>query len=260
MSWNQRLWLDHSTVLGRFLSQRDLQRLRRYEAEVIPLFDACTVASNNEMHHLLRLGFSTKVGVIPNSIDTHHFTPNILKKTKNSDILFVGQMSYTPNIDAATYFVQKIFPAILRAIPSARFFIVGQKPSDEVLKLHDGTRIIVTGEVPDTRMYHEQCSVIVTPIRYGGGTRIKILEAMAMSKAVVSTTVGAEGIPITQGKDIILADHEDEFAAQCVKLLLDHPLRWEIGHKAREFACKYFDSQLVEDRIRKYYASLKEAG
>jgi glycosyltransferase involved in cell wall biosynthesis len=159
-----------------------------------------------------------------------------------------------------TYFVQKIFPVILKTIPTARFFIVGQKPSEDVLKLHDGTRVIVTGEVPDTRVYHEQCSVVVTPIRYGGGTRIKILEAMAMGKAVVSTLIGAEGIPVAHDKNIMIADHEDEFASQCVKLLQDYPLRRAIGDQGREFVSKYFDSRLIEDQIRTYYASMKEAG
>ena len=251
---------SHSTVFGRFLRQRDLQRLRRYEADTIPRLDACTVSSDIEMQNLSRLGFSNKKEVIPNSVDTGHYAPNILKETKDSDILFVGQMSYSPNVDAVTYFVQKIFPSVLKAIPSARFFIVGQKPSEEVLKLHDGMRVIVTGEVPDTRVYHEKCAAIATPIRYGGGTRIKILEAMAMGKAVVSTSIGAEGIPATHDKNIIIADHEDEFAARCVKLLQDYPLRRAIGDQAREFVCKYFDNRLIEDRIRAYYASIKEAG
>ena len=248
-----------STSFGRFLHRLDLQRLRRYESEIIPQFDACTVSSDIEMSHLSRLGFINKKEVIQNSIDTHYYTPDSLNETNNQDILFVGKMSYSPNVDAVTYFVQKIFPEILKKIPSVRFFIVGQKPSGDVLKLHDETRVIVTGEVPDTRVYHERCSVFVTPIRYGGGTRIKILEAMAMKKAVVSTSVGAEGIPVTNGRDIIIADNDDEFAAQCIKLIQDHSLNRAIGGQAREFVCKFFDSRIIEDRIRSFYARIRSA-
>jgi glycosyltransferase involved in cell wall biosynthesis len=249
-----------STSFGIFLRRLDLQRLRRYESEIIPLFDVCTVSSDIEMRNLSRLGFANKKEVIPNSIDTRYYEPDSLNEKMNPDILFVGQMSYSPNIDAVTYFVQKIFPSVLKKIPSARFIIVGQKPSEQVMKLHDATRVIVTGEVPDTRVYHEQCSVFVTPIRFGGGTRIKILEAMAMKKAVVSTSIGAEGIPVTHGKDIFIADNDDEFAAQCVKLIEDQPLNRTIGDQARDFVCKSYDSRIIEDRIRSYYSRFMDAG
>lgn len=245
---------------GRFLRRLDLKRLRKYESEIIPQFDACTVSSDIEMRHLSRLGNTNKNEVIPNSIDTRYYASDILNETKNQDILFLGQMSYSPNVDAVTYFVQKIFPSILKKVPTARFFIVGQKPSQNIMKLHDATRVIVTGEVPDTRVYHEQCSVFVTPIRFGGGTRIKILEAMAMNKAVVSTSIGAEGIPVTHGRDIIIADNDDEFAAQCVKLIKDQPLNRSIGEQARKFVCKYYDSRIIEDRICSYYSSIMDAG
>jgi glycosyltransferase involved in cell wall biosynthesis len=251
---------SRSTYFGRFLRRLDLQRLRKYESEIIPRFDACTVSSDIEMRHLSRLGFAKNKQVIPNSIDTRYYAPDTLNETRNKDILFVGQMSYSPNVDAVTYFVQKIFPAVLKKVPSARFFIVGQKPSENVMKLHDATRVIVTGEVLDTRVYHEQCAVFVTPIRFGGGTRIKILEAMAMKKAVVSTSVGAEGIPVTHGRDIIIADNEDEFAAQCVRLIEDHPLNRIIGDQAREFVSKFYDSRIIEDRICSYYSWIMDAG
>ena len=249
-----------STSFGKYLRRLDLQRLRRYESEVIPRFDACTVSSDIEMHNLSRLGFASKIEVIPNSIDTGYYEPHSPDESVNPDILFVGQMSYSPNVDAVTYFVEKIFPSVLKKVPSARFMIVGQKPSERVMKLHDASHVIVTGEVPDTRVYHEQCTVIVTPIRYGGGTRIKILEAMAMKKAVVSTSVGAEGIPVTHGRDILIADKEDEFAAQCVKLIEDRTLNRTIGEQAREFVCRYYDSGIIEERISSYYSRIMEAG
>jgi glycosyltransferase involved in cell wall biosynthesis len=194
--------------------------------------------------------------VVPNSVDTEFFRANGEKFTDNNDIVFVGNMSFAPNVDAVKYFVRAIFPKIVADIPSSRFIIVGKRPIESVLDLSDRKAIIVTGEVTDVREYYQECALVVTPIRFGGGTRVKILEGMAMGKAIVSTSVGAEGISVENNRDIILEDREDIFAEKCVMLLKNKAQRREIGRHARRLVTQFYDRQAVEEKIKMYYRAI----
>lgn len=247
--------LPPRTAVGRTLRRLDLRRLRRYEKRTVPLFDACVVCSDSDREEVLKKGLSINPWVIPNAVDTRYFQPDIANASENQDILFVGNMNFSPNVDAVRYFAERIFPAVLRQIPTARFIVAGQKPVDSVSGLANGDTIIVTGKVADPREYYNRSAIAVAPIRFGGGTRVKILEAMAMGKAVVTTPIGVEGIPATDREEMIIASDENDFAAGCVQLLGDRALRAEMGRKAREFVSKYFDASLIEDRIRNYYLS-----
>ena len=213
------------TRIGKLLTRLDLARLRRYEKMAIPLFDACVVCSELDQEKVISYGLSNNALVIPNSVDSDYFKPLPEIPDTSQDILFPGNMSFSPNVDAVRYFAREVFPAISRKAPNARFIIAGKKPVQAVSSLANGTSIIVTGELPDLRPTYGQSAVVAIPIRYGGGTRVKILEAMAMGKAVVSTTIGAEGIPVRDGQEIVIADHADDLADQCVRLLNDPVLR-----------------------------------
>lgn len=248
------------TWIGKSLSWLDLGRLKQYEKRTIPLFDACVVCSEWDKGKVSRNGLSKNPWVIPNSVDTHYFKPDFSNLTNSRDILFLGNMSFHPNVDAVRYFAKEIFPFILKEVPASRFVIAGKKPVADVLNLANGKTIIVTGEIPDPRPYYAQSSVVVTPIRYGGGTRVKILEAMSMGKAVVSTAIGAEGIPAKNGDEIILADLADDFADQCIRLLNSPDLRHSIGRRSHEFVVKNFDRNLIETQIHYMYGSFLKDG
>jgi glycosyltransferase involved in cell wall biosynthesis len=244
------------SFLGRYLRILDLHRLRKYEKHIIPLFDACIVCSDLDRHKILRNNLSNNPWVIPNVVDTDFFKPGPQSEIENHDILFLGNMGFPPNIDAVHFFARRIFPGILAEIPTSRFIIVGKNPVESVSELADGKNVIVIGEVPDTRKYYAECSIVITPIRSGGGTRVKILEAMAMGKPIVTTSIGVEGIPASEGEEILIADKEDLFATKCVKLLLDAQLRTHIGRNARDFVRRYFDRNSTEKEIEKYYTSI----
>jgi len=175
------------------------------------------------------LGDGSRIWVVPNGVELPLAQPTPRPSTAELVLLFVGEMSYAPNIDAVQFFTRKIFPHIRREIPAVRFMIVGREPDHAVKALHDGQSIIVTGSVPSVEPYLEKATLVVVPIRFGGGTRIKILEAMAHGKAVVSTRVGAEGLDLESWKHLLVTDSPSSFTDACLLLLRDRPLRERIA-------------------------------
>lgn len=171
------------------------------------------------------LGPQARVWVVPNGIDLPTEGPVTSPPPEVPTFVFVGAMFYEPNIDAVHFFAREIFPLIRRRLPRARFVVVGRDPRPDVVALADGSGITVTGTVDDVSPHLAAASVAVIPIRYGSGTRIKILEAFAHKVPVVSTTMGAEGLEVTDTRDLLLADDPRAFASACVRLACDRPLR-----------------------------------
>jgi glycosyltransferase involved in cell wall biosynthesis len=147
-------------------------------------------------------------------------------------------MDWQPNVDAVGYFCQEIWPAVLAKVPDAKFRVVGRNPDRRVLQLASNS-IEVTGRVPSVLEHLHQATVVVVPLRIAGGTRLKIYEAMAAGRAVVSTSVGAEGLDVHDGKDVILADHPASFANSIVGLLQDRELRRRYERAAIESAAQH---------------------
>jgi glycosyltransferase involved in cell wall biosynthesis len=148
-------------------------------------------------------------------------------------------MHYPPNVDAALWFCERIWPQLRRRLPDLHFTIVGRNPDPRVVALGRRQGVVVTGEVADVRPYLAGCRCVVVPLRSGGGTRLKILEAMAMARPVVSTALGAEGLAITPGRDILIADEAERFATHVVDLL---------GSAERALLLGQAGRRLVEDR------------
>jgi glycosyltransferase involved in cell wall biosynthesis len=164
-------------------------------------------------------------------------------------LLLIGKMNYGPNHDSALFFCREILPLIRQAEPRAHVLIVGREPEEEIVALHTGTDIVVTGTVDDVEPYFAQAAIVVVPLRAGGGTRVKILEALARGKAVVSTTIGAEGLGLRTGTELYLADRASEFARCCVTLMADPAARSALGAAGRrriekEYGVHAFDEQV----------------
>lgn len=244
------------TAPGRMLRRMDLHRLRKYERRVLPRFNACIVCSEVDKKRILRQRLSDHPWVVENAVDTTYFRPGNDQGQPASDIVFVGNMGYEPNIDAVRYFAREILPIIRSQVPACRFIIVGKEPGEIVNAQADGHTVLVTGAVEDVRPYYECAAVSVAPIRFGGGTRIKILEAMAMGKAVVSTTIGIEGIPAANGREAVIADDPGGFAKACIELLRDVERANELGRNARSFVCRRFDRPIIEHKIQSYFESI----
>lgn len=248
------------TAVGRCLHRLDLLRLERYERKIVPLFDASIVCSDVDRDKVVARRLSRNPWIIPNGVDVEYFRPGEREDGCPRDLLFLGNMNYSANVDAVKYFLEKIFPHIVEKMPDCRFVIVGRNAVKALANVTQGHGIRIVGDVADTRVFYRKAALVVTPIRIGGGTRVKILEAMAMGKAIVSTTLGAEGIDAADGKEIALADEEEEFAAKCVFLLGDRRVRGAMGENARRLVAEKYDVKVIDKSIQGYYLSARGIG
>ena len=244
------------SILKKMLFAAQARKMKRFEAEKVREFSDVLAVSEGDRNILNSLGKNqTRVHVIPNGVDTEFFQLTIdARQSSGEALVFTGSMDWLPNEDAVLFFCREILPLIWKEKPQIKFYIVGKSPSPaiEVLAGQE-PRIIVTGKVDDVRPFIEQAKVFVVPMRVGGGTRLKILEAMSMQKPVVSTTVGAEGIQYTDGKDIVLADRPQDFADQVIALLDDPSRAGRMGLSARKLVCDRYDWNIIGEKLCEIY-------
>jgi glycosyltransferase involved in cell wall biosynthesis len=164
-------------------------------------------------------------------------------------------MDFRPNVDAVLWFVKEVGPLIRAEVPDFHFFVVGQRPHRRLEPLRGDQSVTVTGWVEDVRPYIAGAAVYVAPLRMGGGTRLKLLEAMAMSKPVVATPLGAEGYPVADGRELVLADTPTEFARAVIALLHSPARRTELGQNARAFVERRYDWRVIVPCVERVYAT-----
>ncbi|MGD0359272.1 MAG: glycosyltransferase [Bryobacteraceae bacterium] len=212
-----------------FLESRALASAeRRY----VQLADHVLTVSENDRAAFLQYVQPSRISVIPTGVDTEYFQP-FPDPEQPDTMVFTGTMDWMPNEDGVAYFVDKIFPLIRQELPDAAFWAVGRRPPRRIQALASAN-VVVTGAVDDIRPYLGKAAVCVVPLRSGSGTRIKIFEAMAMGKAVVSTRMGAEGLPVRDGENIVLADDPADFAREVAQLLRTPDRRAKLGQAARQ--------------------------
>jgi glycosyltransferase involved in cell wall biosynthesis len=178
--------------------------------------------------------------VIPTGVDTAYFAPGE-RSSASRRVVFTGSMDWLPNVDGVLYFCREILPIVRQAVPDVTFSIVGRAPTQTVRKLAEEQGVEVTGRVDDVRPYLADAAAYVVPLRIGGGTRLKIFEAMAAWRAVVSTSIGAEGLPTENGRHLLLADNPGDFAQAVATLLLDNNVRQKIEREARTLVTTHYD-------------------
>lgn len=191
--------------------------------------------------------------VIPNGVDTEYFIPNNDKVEPNS-LVFTGLMKYVPNYDGILYFLDEIFPLILKEIPDVKIYIVGNQPPP-FLQRRASANVIITGFVEDVRPYVWRSKAYVVPLRMGGGTRLKVVEAMSMKKPIVTTSIGCEGIEVTSGKDVLIADKPEEFARTVVDVLRDKIQHHQIGENGHALARSKYDWCIIGENMEKILQS-----
>jgi len=229
-----------------------LLKLRRFELSVMNRFDCCVVVSEEDKQVLRKMGARKDLFVVPNGTDTSFFSPNG-ESVKEKSIVWLGHMDVHTNKDAVMYFWNEIYPLLRTRDPSIEMTFVGTGPPEEIVAAAERDRLIkVTGFVDDIRPYVGQASVVVVPIRIGSGTRIKILDTMAMGKAIVSTSVGCEGLNIANGRNIMVADDPKSFSESVIELLNDAKMRGEIEKEARDLAKTYDWGRMVEKQEAVY--------
>lgn len=231
-----------------------VQRLRRFEAEACRLADWVTAVSARDGELLQQLAPELRVHIIPNSIDVSMYVEQRPDERIRHDVVLVGKMDYRPNIDAALWFGKEIWPRILQTRPQASWAIVGQEPDPRLRPLKRLPGVTITGWVPDVRPFLSGAGVVIMPFRIGSGTRLKLIEALAAGKPVVSTTVGAEGYPAEHERQLLLADEPAAFAAAILRLLTDNGLAAALGREGRKLAEQY-DWRRVGPLFDEVYAS-----
>ena len=222
-------WLEYARTATFPLSQAfrlEGRKVRRYEAWLGKQFDACSVNAPRE-RDVLAGYVRSPISVIPNGVDLEYFepTPASGRGYDPNRIVFTGNMSYRPNVDAVQYLTKDVLPRIRQAIPDVQLYIVGMDPTPAVKRLADDGRVVVTGRVADIRPYFESAAVAVAPLRVARGLQNKVLEAMAMRVPVVASSAAFAGISATAGRDLAVADDADAFSRAVATLLRDRAVR-----------------------------------
>jgi sugar transferase (PEP-CTERM/EpsH1 system associated) len=251
------IWRRHTetktSTLGRFLYGMQYRRMLRYEPRALARFDSVLAVSEADSETLGRLYpdvIRRPVHIVPTGVDTQYFTPATHPSPPTGrSVVFTGSMNWLPNEDAMLFFCRETLPLIRREEPDVTLSIVGCAPTPAVSALARQHGVIVTGRVDDVRPYVRDAAVYVVPLRIGGGTRLKIFEAMAMAKAVVSTGVGAEGLPVTDGEHVCLADEPQTFASAVVRLLRDVDSRRQLEKAARALVLERYDWSAVAGQL-----------
>lgn len=227
-------------------------KLRSFERWAMNKFDGCVVVSDVDKELLIKMEVNSRLFVVPNGTDTKFFRPDNNKVFEN-EVLWIGHMDVHTNKDAVLYFWREIYPLLRKQYPQVRMTFVGTAPPEEIVGIakKDG-QVRVTGFVDDIRPYIDEAAVMVVPIRIGSGTRLKILDAMAMGKAIVSTSVGCEGINVTHGKNIMVADNPEDFANRTIELLKNANMRVNLEKSALTLA-KTYDWDLIREKQEGVY-------
>lgn len=236
------IWRRHAETetnpAKRMVYGLEFKRTLEYEKAALQRFHHVIAVSEHDRELMSAWVDAARITVVPTGVDLEQYAPDHSRKVLAPLVTFVGAMDWEPNIDGVEYFCNSIWPAVLAQIPGARFRIVGRNPDRRVLSWASSS-VEVTGRVPSVIEHLREAAVVVVPLRIGGGTRLKIYEAMAAGKAVVSTSVGAEGLDVHAGRDIILEDSPGTFADSIVTLLQDAERRKQIERSAAELAGRY---------------------
>lgn len=238
-------------------------KLQRYERQVCQRCDRVIAVSDADRQALLGLDPKLNITVVPNGVDLDYYAAYSRPRDPQAPdygpnaLIFTGKMDFRPNVDAVVWFAQEVFPLIRRQTPDACFVVVGKEPHSRVQELAGLPGVIVTGYVPDIRAHIAAAAVYVVPLRIGGGTRLKVLEAMAMRSAIVSTRLGCEGFPLAGGDAVVaFADEPDAFAEAVVRLLRDPAQRQAMGAAGRQFVEEHYGWGAIVPRMKAVYGEL----
>jgi glycosyltransferase involved in cell wall biosynthesis len=241
----RRLAETESSPVRRMCYQIEAAKMAGYEENALARFHHVIAVSNNDRDEMRMFAPQCAITVVPTGVDLEQYSLVPAASGNPPIVVFTGSMDWEPNIDAVEYFCREIWPAILAAFPEARFQIVGRNPHGRVRRLASPS-VEVTGTVPSVASYLRDATVVIVPLRIGGGTRLKIFEAMAMGKAMVSTSIGAEGLDVQHGRDLLLADDPESFAKAILELLPDSALRRRYEQAAAIQAKRYDWSRIAE--------------
>jgi sugar transferase (PEP-CTERM/EpsH1 system associated) len=227
-------------------------RLKRYEADTCRRADRVVAASEADRQAIQSVAPEVPISIVPNGVDLDEYA-TYSGPAEPFDLVFTGKMDFRPNVDAMLWFCDEVLPIIRHSRPQVRLAVVGQRPHPRLARLKDMPGVALTGWVSDVRPYIAGAAVYVAPLRVGGGTRLKLMQAMAMGSAIVATSLGAEGFPVQGGRHLLLADTPEEFAETVLRLLDDPAQRAELGKAARAFVQAGYGWDVLVPKIEALY-------
>lgn len=241
-------------IVGTLYSWVQWRRLTRFEREVCRSVAHVVAVSEADAALFAQLAPGVPVSVIPNGIHTERYaTHDSSLDLGDHALVFTGSMSYRPNVDAALWFAENILGVVRAQVSDAKFFIVGSHPHVRLDTLRERADIQVTGWVPEVNPFLHAAAVYVVPMRMGSGTRLKVLQAMAAEQAVVATTMGAQGLHVTDGVELRIADSAGQFASAIIDLLKHPEQRQAMGERAAQYVRKNYDWSVIAPRLLAVY-------
>ncbi|MCP9450580.1 MAG: glycosyltransferase family 4 protein [Nitrospira sp.] len=238
--------------LARRYLRREARKLSAYEYQMSRMFDVNVFVSRADEQKLAERIPGLQTAIVPNGVDVEYFTPR--QGNGRPTLIYTGGMNMFANRDAVLYFLEKMWPLIKKAVPAVRFFAVGQDPPKELLDIAArDAQVVVTGYVNDVRPFVWDATVYVVPLRVGGGTRLKVLDAMAMGKAMVSTSIGCEGLDVKADVHLLVADEPAAFADKTIQLLRNAECRTRLGRNARELVEQCYSWKKIGRRLVEAY-------
>jgi len=255
--WDRMLATEHNP-LKKMIYRVEAAKMRGYERSMIAEFQHVIAVSEQDRACMSEFVPRERISVVPTGVDLSQYRAHTGAQASAPLVVFTGTMDFEPNVDGVEYFCREVWPRVLKSVPNARFRIVGKKPLPAVQRLASA-QVEVTGTVASIMEHLQQAWAVVVPLRMGGGTRLKIYEAMATGRAVVSTPIGAEGLDVHHGRDIILADESHAFADAVITLLREPELRKRYERAAAELVTD-FDWSIVAERFAEILARSQQAG
>jgi polysaccharide biosynthesis protein PslH len=254
----ERHWQERALGPAKAYLYLQWRKLLAYEARAAHWFDHNIMVSPEDKATMERLYGAKNCSAIPTGVDAEHYLP-AGQEAPGNELVFTGSMDWLPNVDGIAWFADQVLPRLRTELP-VKVWLVGRNPSPQLRKLAARhPEMAITGTVDDVRPYISRARVYIVPLRIGGGTRIKIFEALAMGKAVVSTRVGAEGLPVVDGRDLALADDPADFAGRVLALLRNPERRRALGAAGRKLVTENFTWDAVADRFGSICTQVVEA-
>ena len=235
--WNRQAKHERNPV-KKIVFSIEAAKMRRYEPATVERFPHVIAVSENDRALMSAMTEPSRITVVPTGVDTAAYRTQASVGQEKPTVMFLGSMDWPANIDGVELFCEQIWPTVVAAIPDARFQVVGRNPSARTQRLASDS-VEIVGGVKSVMPYLQNAAVFVVPLRIGGGTRLKIYEAMAAQRAIVSTSIGAEGLDYRDGLDIVIADEPEAFASEVIRLLRDPAARVKLGAGAGETAARF---------------------
>jgi glycosyltransferase involved in cell wall biosynthesis len=244
-----KIWQRHvgqaSNRFTRAYLALQARRMQAYEQAVCRSAKSVVAVSKRDCETMRSEYQVRRVSSVPTGVNLSYFTPPD-RRDRKADLVFIGSMDWLPNIDGAKFFLNNILPKVLARMPDCRVAFVGRKPEPWLVQAAKRVpNLVVTGTVPDVRPWLWGSAVSIVPLRIGGGTRLKIFEAMAAQVPVISTTIGAEGLPVMNGNHLVIEDDPDQFADACLKLLNNPALRKQLAREAWQLVATRYSWEAV---------------